>query len=118
MSDVSSPRCADPWTARAAAVRDTDSRSTSFPAEVLSPRGDFARDDCGGVPHRHLPLATSVSRELLWFSPDPRSVIEPDGLTSPPPRPHAQARPLPATVDAAFERVIRACAVRPEDEGP
>jgi len=92
---------------------------TSFPAEgLVAAGGDFAPATIveayrtGTFPWPH------PSAELLWFSPDPRSVIEPDGL-------HVSRRlartlrqgRFRATVDAAFERVIRACAVRPEDEG-
>jgi leucyl/phenylalanyl-tRNA--protein transferase len=55
------------------------------------------------------------SAELLWFSPDPRAVIEIDGL-------HVSRRlartigggRFRTTVDAAFPAVMRACADRPE----
>jgi leucyl/phenylalanyl-tRNA---protein transferase len=55
------------------------------------------------------------AEELLWFSPDPRAVIELDGL-------HISRRlartirtaGFRVTLDAAFERVIRACAEREE----
>ncbi len=53
--------------------------------------------------------------EYLWFSPDPRAVILPGQL-------HVSRRltrtlrqgRFTFTVDAAFEQVMRACAVRPE----
>ncbi|MCC6382872.1 MAG: leucyl/phenylalanyl-tRNA--protein transferase [Dehalococcoidia bacterium] len=53
--------------------------------------------------------------ERLWFSPDPRAVIEPEGL-------HVSRRlartlragRFRATVDAAFEAVVRGCAARSE----
>lgn len=56
----------------------------------------------------------SQEEELLWFSPDPRAVIECDGL-------HVSRRlartirtgRFRATVDLAFPKVMAACAVRP-----
>lgn len=56
----------------------------------------------------------SGKEELQWFSPDPRAVIERDGL-------HVSRRlartvrtgRLRATVDLAFPKVMAACAVRP-----
>ncbi len=55
------------------------------------------------------------AEEYLWFSPDPRAIFEIDGL-------HVSRRlarklrsgKFSATIDAAFERVIRACADREE----
>lgn len=54
--------------------------------------------------------------EYLWFSPDPRAIVPLDGL-------HVSRRlgrtirsgKFTVTVDAAFEDVMRACAVRPGD---
>ena len=56
----------------------------------------------------------SAQEELLWFSPDPRAILEVDGL-------HVSRRlartvrsgRFRATVDLAFPKVMSACAVRP-----
>ena len=91
----------------------------NFPAEgLIAAGGDFAPATvieayrAGIFPWPH------PSAELLWFSPDPRAILEPGGV-------HVSRRlartlrqgRFHATVDAAFEQVIRACAERPDDEG-
>lgn len=92
---------------------------SGYPAEgLVAAGGDFAAGTiveayrAGIFPWPH------PSAELLWFSPDPRAIIEPGGLhvSRRLARTLAQGR-FRATVDAAFERVIRACAERDEDEG-
>lgn len=90
-----------------------------FPAEgLIAAGGDFAPATvieayrAGIFPWPH------PSAELLWFSPDPRAILEPGGV-------HVSRRlartlrqgRFHATVDAAFEQVIRACAERPDDDG-
>jgi leucyl/phenylalanyl-tRNA--protein transferase len=57
---------------------------------------------------------------ILWWSPDPRLVLDPARLHVP--RSLARTRrrsPYRVTADTAFDRVIRACAgaVRPDQEG-
>jgi leucyl/phenylalanyl-tRNA---protein transferase len=53
--------------------------------------------------------------ELLWFSPDPRAVLPVDNLhVSRRLERTARAGRFRVTLDAAFERVIRACAERKE----
>ncbi len=90
-----------------------------FPAEgLIAAGGDFAPATvieayrAGIFPWPH------PSAELLWFSPDPRAILEPGGvhISRRLARTLRQGR-FHATVDAAFERVIRACAERPDDDG-
>jgi leucyl/phenylalanyl-tRNA--protein transferase len=58
-------------------------------------------------PHREI--------EFLWFSPDPRAILPPGGL-------HVSRRfarvlrrpPFTISIDRAFDRVLEACADRPE----
>jgi len=91
----------------------------NFPAEgLIAAGGDFAPATVieayrtGIFPWPH------PSAELLWFSPDPRAILEPGGvhISRRLARTLRQGR-FHATVDAAFEQVIRACADRPDDEG-
>ncbi len=61
-------------------------------------------------PHSGVPLP--------WFSPDPRSVLWPDGVrVSKSLRQRLRRSGWVTTVDAAFEAVISACAERPWREG-
>lgn len=54
-------------------------------------------------------------QELLWFSPDPRAILTPDGfhVSRRLARRLRQAR-FRVTIDAAFDQVIEGCADRPE----
>ena len=48
---------------------------------------------------------------ILWWSPDPRCVLRPESFRLPPRSARALRRwPFELTLDAAFSRVIRACA--------
>jgi leucyl/phenylalanyl-tRNA--protein transferase len=77
--------------------------------------GDFEPSTVVGAYSRGIFPWPHPQEEYLWFSPDPRAVIFPGDL-------HVSrrlARTLRQgrfrfTVDAAFERVMRACADRPE----
>jgi len=53
--------------------------------------------------------------QIRWFSPDPRAIIEPDRFHIPRTlRQVYRQHRFDVRVDTAFERVIRACADRPE----
>ena len=79
--------------------------------------GDFAPETIVSAYVRGVFPWPHPDAELLWFSPDPRAIIPVGGL-------HVSRRlartirsgQFRVTLDAAFERVMRACAVR-EDDG-
>jgi leucyl/phenylalanyl-tRNA--protein transferase len=55
---------------------------------------------------------------LPWFSPDPRAVLRPDAVhVSRSLRQRLRRSGWTTTVDAAFDDVVAACAVRPRREG-
>jgi len=61
-----------------------------------------------------------VEEPLLWFSPDPRTVLEPRALrVSRSLRKRLRQDPFDVRFDSAFERVVRACAEvpRPDEAG-
>jgi len=90
------------------------------PAEAAEPSGLLA---VGGdlAPERILLGYTQgifpwplVEEPLLWFSPDPRMVLEPDSLhVSRNLHKRLRRRDFEVRLDSAFERVVRACAEVP-----
>jgi leucyl/phenylalanyl-tRNA--protein transferase len=55
--------------------------------------------------------------DLLWWSPDPRAVLPPDGVHVSRSLSRAlRRRQFRVTIDAAFDAVVAGCADRPDDE--
>ena len=68
-----------------------------------------------GYSHGYFPMAEAYTGEIQWHRPDPRAIIQLDGVSlSTSLRKILRREVFSVTVDRAFEDVIRACSRRDE----